>query len=211
MGGRLSKLDIHILVTDKTNKDWFSQCLASLEDMPNVAVHILQGTPYHTGLGRIRGFERGTYPYVAVVDPDDYVLPGGIESCIAALDANVKKHVAYTKQRRVDENDKTIVDPSSATYQSCIGTEIEPFMAHHLVVYRRAALPDLLFLKDFPTMDVYALNDRMPKDSFQYVDVTGYAWRMHKDNYHQNPVKSVQSERLRDRISQLTLEKVLER
>lgn len=76
----MALLDIHVLMSPATRKEWQAQCLASIEVARkcagfDVAVHVLPGVPNHIGFARHQGYRRGTAPYVAHVDDDDFIDP----------------------------------------------------------------------------------------------------------------------------------------
>jgi hypothetical protein len=171
--------NVFILTLPNTNQEWLRICVNSLANEP-VTISILDGVEGNIGKGRRAGFALGNAPYVAYVDPDDWVHPGAFAACTAALDANPQAVVAYTREAEVDPDGLLISNRQRSFYEPYIGTSYEPFRSHHLSVYRRAALPDLSFLDDYPILPEYALKERLYyPGSFLYVDVLGYCWRRH--------------------------------
>lgn len=83
-------LDVHVLVSDCTPKDWVAQCLDSIEaararsPFP-VALHVLPGVPGHIGHGRSLGYAQGSAPYVTQVDDDDYLRPEAFQVMAEAI------------------------------------------------------------------------------------------------------------------------------
>jgi len=96
-------IDVHVLTHSGTNPEWLAQCLRSLEGEP-VVVHVVEGVEGSVGAGRAKGFQLGTCEFVAYVDSDDYVVPGGYAKSLAAM-ANhrcvvPREYVEYTDGRR---------------------------------------------------------------------------------------------------------------
>lgn len=78
-------IDVHILVRDEP-KELLDRCVASMDGQP-VTLHIINGynewPPYK---GRSIGFSRGKHPFVASVDPDDWVEPRAFDDLLEAID-----------------------------------------------------------------------------------------------------------------------------
>ena len=87
-------IDVHMILLGDENPEWLAQCIQSLADEP-VALHIVRGEFGHIGKWRAKGFRLGTNPYVAYVDPDDYVLPGAFAACAALLDSSADVDMAH--------------------------------------------------------------------------------------------------------------------
>lgn len=86
-------LDCHVLVSDKTPRDWLQACCSSLADAVNqagfpVELHFLQAIDGHIGEARAAGYGKGVYPYVTSVDDDDWVEPGAFNCLLAAMQNN---------------------------------------------------------------------------------------------------------------------------
>lgn len=116
-------LDVHILVSNDTRRDWVAQSLASVRDAISranypIEMHVLQGVPGHIGKGRAKGYSLGSAPWKTYVDDDDYVLPNAF--------VDLKKYL----------------DKDVAAIFTCEHTEqngrLHPFVTpeHHLQVYR---------------------------------------------------------------------------
>jgi hypothetical protein len=65
-------------------QDWLEQCLNSLKSEP-VNVRVFPGKLDDLGGARADAFMTGDCEYVSFVDPDDYVLPGGFQACVEAM------------------------------------------------------------------------------------------------------------------------------
>lgn len=88
-------IDVHTILLGDENPEWLAQMVQSLAGEP-VSLHIVRGEFGHIGRGRAEGFSRGSNPYVAYVDPDDWVLPGAFSACLAALEADPKLDAAWS-------------------------------------------------------------------------------------------------------------------
>lgn len=94
-------LDVHILVSADTPKEWVAQCLASVlvaQDRAGypVHVHVVPGVPGHIGRARAVGFAQGNQPYATYVDDDDWVEPQAFACLHASMLANAL--AIYTRE-----------------------------------------------------------------------------------------------------------------
>lgn len=89
----MQPIDLHIPVSDDWPRDLLERALASTDGEP-VNVHIV---PYsgHDGRARAEGYSRGTAPYLAFLDADDELIPGGMATLAAVLDSNPALCGAY--------------------------------------------------------------------------------------------------------------------
>lgn len=116
-------LDVHILVSNDTRRDWVAQSLASVRDAISradypIELHVLQGVPGHIGKGRAKGYSLGSAPWKTYVDDDDYVLPNAFVDLKKYLDSDV---AAVFTSELVEQNGKFHKHPNPE---------------HHLQVYR---------------------------------------------------------------------------
>lgn len=178
-------IDVHIITLPDTRRDWFDECLLSLEGEP-VNVHRVDGTEGNIGIGRAQGFALGTSPLVSFVDPDDKVVPGGFAACEIALANNPDVGMAYTREALMLAEGSIYAEHPTERYTSHIDTRMEPDRAHHLTVYRRDALtPFLTSLPQYSYMpEMFAKSYVWEHHKFVFVDVLGYLWRKHPNNSH---------------------------
>lgn len=111
-------IDIHVVTIHGTNQLWLDQCLKSLEH-PLVTVHMIDGIDGHIGKGRAAGYQQGSNPFVAYIDPDDYLLDRAIDRLLPWLE----KHPAITTQEII------LTEKGDDTGKRRIG--------HQLTVYKR--------------------------------------------------------------------------
>ncbi len=83
-------LDVHILVSHDTRREWVAQCLDSVHEAADragypVSICMVPGVPGHIGKARAVGYSLGLHPYVTFVDDDDYVLPEAFAQMADAL------------------------------------------------------------------------------------------------------------------------------
>lgn len=196
----MSYADVHILRQGgHDNLDWLQECRESLQDQP-VQVHETEGYPGHIGRARIRGYALGSAPYVAVVDPDDVVMPGAFQACIDALEADSNLRCAYTREVVIQEDGLLIAKFGESEYRCFENTPEEALNIHHLAVYRRSALPDLSFLERYPVAERFALHAALwAPDTFRFVNMIGYKWRRHRNQStanHRRFFKTPEAERI---------------
>ena len=90
-------IDVHVLTYSGTDPAWLGQCLASLASEP-CTVHVLEGVEGSVGQGRAHGYQLGVHEFVSYVDSDDFVLPGVMGACLAALRTH---RAVVTRERRL--------------------------------------------------------------------------------------------------------------
>lgn len=164
----MNPIDVHILRIPSTRQDWLDVCLASLVDEP-VNVRVIPGVEGNIGAGRAAGFALGEAQYVALVDPDDWVLPGGFAACLRVFNDYPEADAVGTYELYANENGE-IVDR----------THYQP---HHLMVYRRSAITPLL--ADLATKIYLPEQWLLTQVSAIYmVPAPYYVWRQHPDAWH---------------------------
>jgi hypothetical protein len=123
-----ARLDIHVLVSENTPKEWLTQCLDSIQvaigNAPfPIALHVIPAVPGHMGKARHAGYSCGTAPYVTQVDDDDYVEPKAFARLAEHMDAGIE---AIFPRERTLQNGKF-----------CLGRQ-----RHSMKVFRRELLID---------------------------------------------------------------------
>lgn len=166
-----------MIVLGDENPEWLAQMIQSLAGEP-VALHIVRGEFGHIGKWRAQGFELGTSPLVAYVDPDDYVLPGAFQRCIAALRDDPTLDAAFA--------DTAIETPE--------GLQTYPTQLHHLCVFRRTyvapALPLIAGAAWVPERHL-----EPPTIHARHIPMHGYVYRLRGDS----PAKRLLAERNKPR------------
>ena len=119
-------IDVHIIVSSDTPRDWVDQCLDSVSDAAELAGfpvygHVVDGVPGHIGRARAAGYALGEQPYVTFVDDDDYVLPHAFSQMADPLRSGV-----------------SAVCTPELTLQN--GQYRRGADRHHLIAYRRERL-----------------------------------------------------------------------
>lgn len=171
-------IDVHMLVMPGEREDWRDQCLASLENEP-VTLHVVNGILDDIGNARAKAFMLGDSDYVAFVDPDDYVLPGGFNACLNQLRMTGAAAV-YAPE---------IVTGFRGEVTAC--PRIKRW-AHHMIVFERKAVEaSLSILRDWrwePPMkrsEVQELLAAIQASGRKVgsVDAPYYVWRRHIDSF----------------------------
>lgn len=162
-------LDVHVLVSESTKKEWVDQCLMSVyqardrADYP-IRIDIVPGIPGHIGKGRAKAYAKGSAPWKTYVDDDDFLLPN------AFVDLGKYLHL-----------DKAAIFTREQTWQN---GRIHPgtIADHHLQVYRSEIVRS--YNHHLTTMsDVWCreLAKRDPRGTLSVDDVT-YVHRVYYDS-----------------------------
>ena len=162
-------LDVHVLVSNDTRRDWIAQSLASVRDAIEradypIELYVLNGIPGHIGKGRAKAYALGSAKWKTYVDDDDYVLPNAFVDLKKYLDKDV---CAIFTCERVEQNGR-----------------LHPFIQreHHLQVYRddlvRGYDHDLISMSD---VWCHELAKRDPRGFLSVEDVT-YVHRVYYDS-----------------------------
>lgn len=101
-------LDVHILQSPDTRKDWSEQCMSSVRLAADnagydVNIHVLPGVPGHIGRARAKGYALGNSRWKTFVDDDDYVLPNAFSVLAPHLDKDV---AAIFPREYIEQNGK---------------------------------------------------------------------------------------------------------
>jgi hypothetical protein len=151
----------------KPAEPWLDQCLASLTDCTVLQLPASDSM----GEGRARGFTVAQTEYVAIVDPDDWVVPGMPLRCAQLLE-DTGAVLAHTHEMRVDEEGNSLYKVVNSTDYRC----------HHLTVYRLSAvLPFVGELHKYGWRADWALKAWLYRQGGQFVclDEVGYFYRQH--------------------------------
>ena len=182
-----ARVDLHILTIATTRPDWLDQAVASVAGHP-VNLRIIDNTGRITGAGRAQAYRESTAEFVACLDDDDALLPGAIESCIAALDAHPTALGAYTDALYIDESGQVSgPDLSTGSGPWCIERSLTGAgHTEHIAVMRRSAvLPFLDELEAYTGMEQYFLHGMLATvGDWIHVEQPGYLFRLHPDNTH---------------------------
>lgn len=121
-------LDVHVIVSPDTPREWVSQCTTSVRLAAKLAgfpvgVHQLAAVDGHIGEGRAAGYAIGLQPYVTCVDDDDYVLPHAFAQMRDALESGAS----------------AVFTPEVTLQNDCFA---EGRKRHHLIAYRRGDIID---------------------------------------------------------------------
>ncbi len=121
-------IDVHVIVSSDTRRDWVEQCLESISDAAAQAgfpvyVRTVDGVPGHIGCARAAGYALGDQPYVTFVDDDDYVLPHAFAQMRGALRRGVP----------------AVCTPELILQNGHLGVGAP---RHHLIAYRRDLIVD---------------------------------------------------------------------
>lgn len=162
-------LQVHVLVSETTKKEWVDQCLKSVyvardrADYP-IQIDIVPGIPGHIGKGRAKAYAKSSARWKTYVDDDDYLLPNAF--------VDLKKHLHH---------DVAAIFTREQTWQN---GRLHPgtFADHHLQVYRDDIVDG--YDHNLTTMsDVWCreLAKRDPRGVLSVDDVT-YVHRVYYDS-----------------------------
>lgn len=162
-------LDVHILVSHDTRRDWVAQCLDSVHEAADragypVSICMVPGVPGHIGKARAVGYSLGLHPYVTCIDDDDYVLPEAFACLLPAMEAG--SDAIYTRETTLQNGHFRATD-----------------RRHHLAVYRRELLDGFDFGR-WPAYDAMALRTHVERQAHAVVDLPDavYIYRLRGDS-----------------------------
>jgi hypothetical protein len=127
----------------------------------------------------------GSAEFVALLDCDDWLLPGAVDSCLEAL-ANCPDAVgAFTDEVRMRDGVKVGTGESTGTGPWCPILQLTRISyARHLMVMRRSAVtPYLAELAQWPRLGIYVLRGlAVQQGPWLHVECDGYVHREHDGN-----------------------------
>lgn len=184
----MTRLDIHVL-TSAGRDVYRAECLASLEGIPGVEVHVVAGNPGHIGQARRIGYGIGTAPYITRVDDDDRISdPEAMLAALDALDADPAAALACTDLWIIDRNGERTGHRKSRPNARDIARS--PGAVQHLAIYRREAVTDVLpGLDDWPVLDDwYMAAQAIQRGHGIRIPVNAYEWRIWRKGPTATPV-----------------------
>lgn len=179
----MAAVDLHILTHAGANPDWLDQALASCQGQP-VNVHVIPNGP-HIDQGRAKGFATGSADFVGILDSDDWLLPGAVESCLESLANRPDAVGAFTDEVRMRDGVQVGVGDSTGTGPWCPIRQLTRISyGRHLMVMRRAiVMPYLAELAEWPRLGVYVLRGlAVQQGPWIHVERDGYVHREHDGN-----------------------------
>lgn len=179
----MDAVDLHILTHAGTRQDWLDQALASCQGQP-VNVHVIPNGS-QIDQGRARGFATGSADFVGILDCDDGLLPGAVESCLEALANRPDAVGAFTDEVRMRDGVPVGVGDSTGTGPWCPIRQLTRISyGRHLMVMRRAiVMPYLAELAGWPRLGVYVLRGlAVQQGQWIHVERDGYVHREHDGN-----------------------------
>lgn len=168
-----------------TPSKWFDQAVESAIPQP-CFLHILHHTD-SIGSGRAKGFALGTSPFVGCLDPDDYLLPGAVQACVAALEADPKAVGAFTDEIWIDDADGALIGHGHSTGTGAWDkarqmTQVS--YGRHLAIMRREHVTRYLHdIADIDRLSEWVLRGLITQHGhWVHVEMDGYAHRIHDGN-----------------------------
>jgi hypothetical protein len=166
-------IDVHVLTMPGDNKEWFDKCMNSLKE-ESVNIQVCSGIKDDLGKARALAFRASNSNYVSWVDPDDYVLAGGFEACIDAIEK--ENTVAACTQEYITGISGKVDDKTFCND-----------WVHHLIVIKREIA--LKYLSDFENWDHNKatksegrcfIESLIDKDyAISFINKPFYVWRRH--------------------------------
>lgn len=178
----MPRVDVHIAIGH--DEPWLTDCVNSLmrEDVNIWFVPKIEGD---TAAAREAGFRKGSAPYVSFVDPDDLVVPGVFERCVAALDQHWEWVGCYTDESLITADGDFLmhgwsIDPRPF---EAMGYRHELMQGiHHLRVLRRSIVERCLPLKTKRMPEPVLMHEMRKYGELGHIPIVGYHWRIHKAN-----------------------------
>lgn len=171
-------MDIHILKMGEP-ANWITRCKRSLPK--DHEIHVCQGIDAQIGKARIRGFSKGTSPFVSFADPDDVYEKSVFGKLEELLNKNPEFSFAYSGETR---GDKKEVFNETYDVEKHFKSALH---VHGVVVFRRELIEKTssrieCFMRRF---EIYALTLLMlqfgPPIQLKLI---GRNWSLHEDNAH---------------------------
>lgn len=165
-------------------QDWLRECWRSVAaGMPEGGVHMVAVSQPHAERWMVDQWN-ATHgaDLVAFVDDDDTVESAALQACVDAIEATGAA-LAFTDEIEVDEAGR-FLRPGHAGLRTLRDIAMHPRCAHHLAVFRRAAVPDEAF--DVAKRCGIGLDWLMRASagllgSAIHVPMVGYRWRRHAE------------------------------
>lgn len=185
----MNPIDLHILRSDDWPADLFARALASTEGQP-VNVHVV---PYTGTLGRNRahGYRQGTAPYVAFLDADDELIPGGLSALLVALESDPTLCGAYGGEERVSPDGAAKIAMDRAW--SPVAQLTRGDAMHNAALMRRAAvLPWLDEIAGYGGRSNRLLRGLITHyGPWQAVPVLTYRWYLREGTLRSHPLPQI--------------------
>lgn len=178
-------IDVHVITLPHERHEWFDKCVLSMDGEP-ITLHHVDGVQGNIGAGRAEGFSRGTHDLVSFVDPDDWVINRGFSVCLQYMKVHPNTACVYTRENIAYGDSGVVTESGSDKYLQHLGTPQEATEAHHLVVFRRAAIePWITQLADYRFLPEPFLKTMVLQTyGLDFLDFAGYMWRKNKQGAH---------------------------
>lgn len=182
----MAAVDLHILTCERTTRrrEWLDQAVASCDGQP-VALHLISNEIGTIGEGRAIGLAEGSAEFVGWLDDDDWLLPGAVESCLAALADHSTAVGAFTDELRYRDGVQVGIGEGNGTGPWCLTRQLTRISyARHLVVMRRTAvMPFLPIIAQHDKLSEYVLRGLIVQHgAWMHVERDGYVHRQHDEN-----------------------------
>lgn len=175
----MRRCDLHVVICPWSRQDWIDELLQDLSAQP-INLHLPSCVEGNVGASRASGFAMGSAEFVSFADHDDRILPGAVEACIEALDADPGLGAAFTGEQIVT----ALLDPAKPAGTHPYDRRIHhatPAHVHGLVVLRRALVEPLLArLPEFRVCPEWFLTLGVAQTAHLVrVPMIGRLWRWH--------------------------------
>ena len=204
----MNQIDVHVLLKEDDNKEWWELCRQSLENHP-INIHYLDAIEGDQWTARLNGFRSGKAPYISFVDPDDIVMPDTFKQCLQVLKDNPNVGGVFTNSEIIDDNGE-VVKPRliDSEEQWTLEKHFQlPVPIHQIAVMRRDIFEQAVQSIGKP-INIFGFVEYM---IFSYVgaiapwyflDINGYQWRRHEDGTHHH-LTSKERKAVREQIKKL--------
>jgi len=174
-------VDTHVLIHhSKTRPQWLDQCLASLES-ESTSIILVDSDSDHIGQLRAEAMTHGTAPAVSFVDDDDWLEPGALDACAAAIGGRIIG--AYTGFRRIDAETDGVLSVDPRGPWSRVGQACQPYTVLHCKAFARSALTPAILAEvaKWPTAEEVVLTGLLAgRGDWLHLPIIGANKREHK-------------------------------
>jgi glycosyltransferase involved in cell wall biosynthesis len=182
-------IDLHIPASPDWPRHLLERAIASTKGEPvNVRV-----VPYTGSLGasRAHGYHHGTAPYVAFLDADDELIPGGLAALAAILDADPSLCGAYGAEERIWPDGRT--EQRSDQRWTPIAQLTRSSAMHGAILMRRSAvMPHLAETAKLPVRSNRLLRGLVTQHGpWQACQVPSYRWHLRDGSLRTQPAPGI--------------------
>jgi hypothetical protein len=184
----MQPIDLHIPVSHDWPRDLLDRAIASTDGEP-VNIHVV---PYqgHDGQARAHGYSQGRAHYVAFLDADDELIPGGMAALLDLLDTDPSLCGAYGAEEHITPAGRALhSDPHWRPLDQLLGRS---HLHAGAIMRRTAAAPHLPEISTHPRHANRLLRGLITQHgSWQACQAPTYRWHLRDGSLRTQPVPDI--------------------